>query len=73
MEVVGQRVHVGFGAWGMCLMENCTSLVTYVRKSRSLGIWHPQRSWCLPPRQEQSQSPNMLVGLRKWVLNRLPN
>ena len=59
--------------WGMCLMENCISLVIYVRKSGSLRIWRPQRSRCLPPRQAQSQPPNRLVTLRQRALNRLPN
>ena len=55
VEVVLQRVHVGFGALGLCLMENCISLVIYVRKSGSLRIWRP------PKRLEQSQPPNRLV------------
>ena len=45
----------------------------YVGKSGSLRIWRPQRSWCLPPRQEQSQPPNRLVGLCNRVLNQVPN
>ena len=71
-EYDGQRVHLGFGAWGMCLMENCISLMIYLRKSGSLRFWHPKRKRWLPPRQEQSKPPNRLVRMRNWALNELP-
>ena len=44
----GQRVHVGFGAWGMRLLENCISLVMYVRESGSLRIWPPEEVGACP-------------------------
>ena len=72
VEVVWAKSARGVSDPGMFLMENCISLVIYVSKSGSLRIWHLQRSWCLPPRQEQSQPPNRLVRLCKQVLNRLP-
>ena len=66
-----------FGAWAMCLMGNCTSLVIYVRKSGSLRIWCLRRSRWLPPRQEErlppSQEESQLVWLCKRALKRLPN
>ena len=37
-----QRVHVGFGAWGLYLLENCISLVMYVRRSGSQGFGAPK-------------------------------
>ena len=40
-------------------------LVIYVRKSGSLRIWRLQRSWCLPPRQEQSQPANRLLRVTR--------
>ena len=41
MEVVWAKSDMGFGAWGMCVVENCTSLVIYLRKSGSTRIWRP--------------------------------
>ena len=31
-----ESAQLGFAAWAMCLMGNCTSLVIYVRKSATL-------------------------------------
>ena len=69
VEVVWAKSARGVWGLGNVFDANCISLMIYVRKSGSLRIWQPQRSRCLPPRQEQSQPLNRLVRLSSRPLN----